>query len=98
MDKVENFISKHLAWIASIVIAVGFYIAVIQGQSVAIETLKSEVKEQHNQISQIEKCIIKLDTIEKSLEEVKTDLKQIKGILYKPIVSSLNSEQPENNI
>jgi len=87
MIKVESFIEKHFAWIASVVIAIGFYIAILQGQSQAIDQLKVDMHQVQTNITQLEKCIIKLELIEKSLDEVKIDLKQIKGILYKPVIA-----------
>lgn len=84
--KIESFIEKHLGWIASVVIALGFYIAIIQGQSIAIDALKIDVEKQHHQLDQLERCVIKLEAIEKSMAELKGDVKEIKSILYKPIV------------
>lgn len=97
MGKIESFMEKHLAWIASIVIAVGFYIAVIQSHALAIEKLQMDVQQCHEQVEQLSRVAMRLDMIEKSLEEMKGDIKEIKKVLYKPVVGGINERTVSQN-
>ena len=77
---INKFVDNHLIWIVTVLVAVGGFIFTIKSQAVQLEN-------QETRISKLESITYRLDAIDKNIAEIKSDLKDIKNIIYRPAIT-----------
>ena len=97
MGKIETFLDKHWAWIMSVIVAIGFYMAIVQQQAIAIDQLKADQDKMEVSIVQLQRCAMELESIKKSIDEIKVDIREIKKTLYKPVIGDANERSIGKN-
>jgi hypothetical protein len=86
----EIFTPATIIWIIGVIVTVGLYIGIIQNSAQAITELRSFDSAIDVRIDKIEICLTKLTTIDNDINQIKTDLRDIKGIIYRPVIKNDN--------
>jgi len=81
----QDFIKKNIIWIITTLFFLGITYATILTQSDKIVDNTKDVRENKISIQNIEKTLVKLDSIEQDISEIKDDCKDIKRIIMKPV-------------
>lgn len=83
----EQFCKSNIIWLATTLIAVGAFVATVKFQANAVAELQSGCNDNSKKIVALEKLELRLENIDKNLIEMKYDIKDIKGIVYRPAIS-----------
>jgi len=87
MRSAKEVVMDNLVWIITSLLALGVFSANIRFQGAAIESNRSNIDRDKERIICIEKSLIKIESMERDLTEIKYDIKDIKKIIFKPVIS-----------
>lgn len=93
---IGDLLKQNLLWIITTLLAIGGFVATIKYQGVGITTNTAKIELDHERIIDVEKSIVKFERMEGDIQEIKYDIKEIKNILYKPVITQQNT--PSNTI
>lgn len=84
MADINSLVSKNITFILSSIVALGVLIATIQVSAANIQSLSNEVAAYNIRVQTLEKCVVHLVSIEQDINEMKTDIKEIRTTVFRP--------------
>jgi len=92
MKSIKEIFVRNLPWIITSLLAVGAFVATVKYQGDAIAACEKLNEENRDRIFAIEKAMVKLEIIQEDIKTIREDVKDIKKVVFRPIVGSNISE------
>jgi len=86
MEKKKSFLEGNWTWLVTTLVMIGVFVGGIKAQQKMVDVLQADCSSHHDKIAAIEISMVSLKNIEKDVDEIKSDIKEIKQIIYKPVV------------
>jgi len=93
----KDIASKNVTWIISIIMAVGATMAVLKQQALALDENIARTTAIANKVNQLEISLIKLDGMREDILDIKSEIRDIKRIILRPVISK-GAINPSNTL
>ena len=89
----KEIVINNLVWIITSLLAIGVLTATIKYQGELIENNSDCIEKDKERIICIEKSLVRIESMEKNIAEIKYDIKDIKSIILRPVMSSTSFDE-----
>jgi len=87
----KEIVINNLVWIITSLLAIGVFTATIKYQGESIKNNSDCIEKDKERIICIEKSLVRIESMESDIAEIKYDIKDIKKIILRPIMSSTSA-------
>lgn len=98
MKTLKETIIDNLPWLITTLLAIGAFGATIKYHGEAIANTTSSLQLEHARIESIEKSMVRFEMVQGDIKEIKDDIKEIKKIIFKPIINDHSINKPSESL
>ena len=89
MKSFRDIAADNLPWIITTLLAIGAFAGTVNYQGKAIESANTSLNADHERIISMEKALVRVELMQNDIQEIKSDIKDIKHIVLKPAITGI---------
>ena len=89
---VKEILIGNLPWIITTLLAIGAFITTVKYQGEAIASSALTMAADHERIVEVEKSLVRIESIQDDISEMKSDIKDIKRIILRPAFIGMDAK------